>query len=91
MKKVLNILLLTGTLAKSGNQARLERMMRNNENASESLVQSTTEEQVEARSNVENQTDEASIAETMEKEVAEDISQNNNIMKQSLLKKAEKL
>lgn len=53
MKKVLNILLLTGTLAKSGNQARLERMMRNNENASESLVQSTTEEQVEARSNVE--------------------------------------
>ena len=42
MKKVLNILLLTGTLAKSGNnQARLERVMRDNENG---LVQSGTEE-----------------------------------------------
>ena len=44
MKKVLTILLLTGALAKNGNQARLERMMRDNENPANSLVQSSTEE-----------------------------------------------
>jgi hypothetical protein len=76
MKKVLNILLLTGTLAKSGNnQARLERMMRNNESPPNFLVQSSSEESVEAKTNAELSTEEASIAQTLESEVAEDINQ----------------
>ena len=78
MKKVAQLLLLTGTLANDlDNQARLERMMRD-ENP-EALVQSNTD------------LEEASIAKTLETEVAEDVSQNKKERKLSLQKKAAKL